>query len=267
MSISRREVNAPTSPRRRWRLGGFLAVLVMLTALGAHATVPARMKDGLSSSSMKVRLVAIAAVAKTKDPDAVALLKPLLVDEAPLVRAAAIDGLGVLRDVGSYAAIDALKDDKDPTVRASVKKAIKLLDTAAIRVDIGDVADLSGRNLLGVTKRLQDKFEIALTTLLRKDVVVARGGVDKGYGAILKIRAVTTGVTDGNGVLEVKCDMTLVELPGKILRLTSTAAAAAGVEGKMPASIEPELANDAIDACAPSLARDFADYIEQHRKR
>lgn len=266
MSILRREVNPPASRRRR-ALAFALAVFFALQASVAHAAIPARIKDGLASSSMKVRLIAIAAVAKTKDPDAAALLRPLIVDEAPLVRAAVVDGLAALRDVGSYTQIVALQEDKDPAVRASVKKALKVLDGAAIRVDIGDVADLSGRNFPGATKRLQDKFEAALGQLLRKDVLIARGGVDKGYGALLKIRAVTTGVTDGNGMLEVKCDMTLVELPGKILRLTSTAAAAAGVEGKLPVAMEPELANDAIDACAPSLAKDFADYVEQRRKR
>ncbi len=239
----------------------------MCTASNAEAAVPARMRDGLSSSSMKVRLIAIAAIAKTRDLEAAALLRPLIADEAPLVRAAVIDGLAVLKDISAYTAIAGLQADPDPAVRSSVKKALKLFDSTAVFVDIGDVADMSGRSFPGLRNRLQDKFETALNQLLKNNVIVARGGIEHGYGALLKIRAITAGVTDGNGILEVKCDMTLVELPGKILRLTSSAAAAAGVEGKMSAKIEPELANDAVDACAPSLARDFADYIEQHRKR
>ena len=239
----------------------------MLSASAASAAIPERMKEGLSAASVKVRLIAIAAVARTKDAEAPALLRPLLADEAPLVRAAAIDGLGALKDVSAYALIAGFNADTDPAVRKAVTKALKILDSVAIRIDIGDVADLSGRNFPGATARLQDRFETALKQLIKKDVIVARGGVDKGYGALLKIRSVTTSVSDGNGVLEVKCDMTLVELPGKILRLTSTAAAAAGVEGKLPAAMEAELANDAIDACAPSLAKDFADYAEQRIKR
>jgi hypothetical protein len=61
--------------------------------------------------------------------------------------------------------------------------------------------------------------------------------------------------------------MTLVELPGKILRLTSSATAAAGVDGEIPPSMEKELATDAINACAPSLAKDFIDYAQQRIRR
>jgi hypothetical protein len=234
----------------------------------ASAAIPARMRDGLSSSSIKVRLIAVSAVAKTKDPEAAALLRPLLADEAPLVRVAAIDGLTALKDVSSSSAIAALASDADPAVRKAVEKSTRVFEVLVVRVDISDVQDLSGRNYANITNRLQQTFERELNKLLKGGLVVERAGsLAKGHGAILKVRSITNSVNAGNGVLEVKCDMTLVEMPGKILRLTSSAAAAAGVEGPMAKSIEPELANDAIDACAPSLAKDFADYIEQRRKR
>jgi HEAT repeat protein len=226
------------------------------------------MREGLSSSSKKVRLIAVAAVAKTKDPEAAALLRPLLADEAALVRIAVIDGLTALADVASSGAIAALATDPDPAVRKAVEKSNNVFELLIVRVDISEVQDLSGRNYANVTTRLQQRFERELGRLLKGGLVVERAGsAAKGHGALLKIRSITNSTSGGNGVLEVKCDMTLVEMPGKILRLTSSAAAAAGVDGAMPKSIEPELANDAIDACAPSLAKDFADYIEQRRKR
>lgn len=267
MSISRREVKAPASRRGFTGIVAACVLAFWVAAGPASAAIPARLREGLAASSVKVRLIAVAAVARTKDAEAAALLRPLLADESPVVRAAVVDSLAALVDVAAYAVIAGLQKDPDAAVRTAAGKALKVLDNASVRVDIGDVADLSGRNYPGVTERLRDRFRLAVESDLKQGVVVGTTAVDKGYGAILKIRTVTTGMSDGNGMLEVKCDMTLVEMPGKILRLTASASAAAGVEGKLPAAMEPELANDAIDACAPSLARDFADYVEQHRKR
>lgn len=245
-----------------------LALLVASAMAGpASAKVPAKLKSGLVSPSEKVRIIAVAAIAKTGDAEAAGLIRGMLADKAPTVRAAAVDGLVALQDASAMADIAALQKDPDETVRAVAERGVKALSAFVVAVDTGEVLDASGRNYPGVTERLQKGFETELKKLLPPDVVVKRGGVEKGYGALLKIRSITNGSDGANGYVEVTCDMTLVELPGKILRLSSKASAAAGVEGTLPPAMEPELTNDGIDACAPSLAKDFADYVEQRRRR
>lgn len=262
MSIWRREVKAFCE----WGVplaifGAFFAALACSSP--AAAAVPKRLKDGLSSSSVKVRVIAVAAVARTKDPTAATLLRPMLADPEPAVRAAAVDGLTLLQDLASAGAIEQLKDDPDSAVRAVVGRAIQKFADAFLQVDTGD---LSGKASPELLERLQSTFETELKRLAQ-GVVTKRGGVKKGLGAMLKIRSITKGSDGGNEFLEVKCDLTLVELPGKILRVSSTATAAAGVEGKIPAKMEPELARDGIDACAPSLAKDFADYVKSRPRQ
>ena len=234
----------------------------------ADAKVPPKLIQGLASNSVKVRIIAVAAIAKTGDPTASPLLRAMLEDQAPTVRAAAVDGLVTLKDAGALALVEAMAGDPDKAVQAVVGRAIKALNGMVLFIDSGDVADISGRNFPNVATRLQAGFEAELRKILPADVVVQRGNVTKGYGALLKVRSAKNGAdAAGNGYLEITCDMTLVELPGKILRLSSKASAAAGVEGKLPPGMEAELANDGIDACAPSLAKDFADYVEQRRPR
>jgi len=224
------------------------------------------MKDGLKSDSYKVRLIAVAAIAKTKDKEAAALIKPLLADKEPAVRAAAVDGLALLKDVGSYDAVFALNNDADPAVRAVVTRALDALATNLLAIDTGDATDLSGKATPAQVTKLQTLFEAELKKL-SKGVKAVHGGVTKGYGALLKIRSVTKTQDGGNEILQVKCDMTLVEYPGKVLRLTSSATAGAGVEGTISPKMEPDLLNDGLDACAPSLAKDFADYLENRLGR
>jgi hypothetical protein len=256
MSILRREVKV----FRQWGVPLSILLFVLSIAIPANAAVPARLKDGLSSSSVKVRVIAVAAVAKTKDPEAAALLRPMLGDPEAAVRAAAVDGLVLLKDLGAAAAIAKLKDDPDAAVRAVVGRGLPKLSAALIQVDTGDLSDLRGKASPELLDRLRSTFEAELQKQ-SGGVNIQRGGAQKGLGAMLKIRSITKGSDGANEFIEVKCDLTLVELPGKILRVSSTANAAAGVEGKMPAKMEAELAKDGIDACAPSLAKDFADYI------
>lgn len=256
MSMLRREVKV----FRQW--GVLLPILLvgLAFAVPTSAAVPARLKDGLSSSSVKVRVIAVAAVAKTKDPEAAALLRPMLADPEAAVRAAAVDGLVLLKDAGAAAAIAKLKDDPDAAVRAVVGRGLPKLAGALIQVDTGDLSDLSGKASPELLERFRSTFEAELQKQAG-GVNIQRGGVQKGLGAMLKIRSITKGSDGANEFIEVKCDLTLVELPGKILRVSSTANAAAGVEGTMPARMELELAKDGVDACAPSLAKDFADYV------
>jgi hypothetical protein len=249
---------------RRW-------VVVFLLVLGVSSeglsAIPQRLKDGLTSSSVKVRVIAVAAIAKTKDPGATALVRPLLKDPDGAMRAAAVDALAVLKDVTSLPTISAMKSDPVPAVRAVVARAEKaLMAVGAIAVDTGDVSDLSGKASPALVNKLQTLFETELNAI-SGGLAIKHGGVAKGYGALLRIRSITKMADGGNEFMHIKCDMTLVELPGKVLRLTSSANASAGVEGTIPANMEAELISDGIVACAPSLAKDFSDYIEQRRGR
>jgi hypothetical protein len=240
-----------------------VAVLLAFTAVAARAEVPLKVRDGLTSPKPKVRIVAIAAVGKSKDPEARRLLEPLLADEDGAVRAAVVDAIGNLADPSALKSLEKVRDDKDPTVQAVLARVVPALEAMRINLDIGEVIDLTNNAYPGLVTRLQDKTEAALTSELGARASVKRGGVDKGYGLVLTIRYAKQ-VKDGpNTLLEVKCEMTLIELPGKILRLSSNATAAAGVAGALPKSMEAELARDAVDACAPSLAKDFADYARQ----
>lgn len=259
MSIIRREVKA-------WlRRGWVPLVLSLCLSSPAGAAVPAMLKDGLKSPSAKVRIIAMASIAKInkgKDDEATALLIGMLTDPEASVRAAAVDAVSGRADPKVEAALAGLKDDADAAVRSLVAKRLAALDSKKILVDIGEAADLSNAGLTGLVALLQGGVEKALTEQLPA-VAVRRGGVAKGYGLLLNIRSVNRKTQGGNGILEVKCELMLVELPGKVFRASYNATAGAGVEGELPKNMEQELAKDAIDACAPSLAKDFIDYAQQ----
>ncbi len=257
MSIIRREVKP---------LLCALGLSLALTSTTAAAFVPRQLKDALTSDSTKVRVIAIASIAKTKDPEARGLLEKMLGDKESSVRAAAVDGLALLKDPAALVALQALKNDPDAAVKAVVARAVAVLEALQVNVDIGDAEDLSKSGIDGLVALLQTNVERELRAQM-PTLSIRRGGVDKGYGLILKIRSINKSKQDGNGILEVKCDLTLVELPGKILRLSSSATAAAGLEGDIPKTMERELATDAINACAPSLAKDFVEYAQQRIRK
>lgn len=243
-----------------------LGLGLTLTSTSAQAAVPRPLKDALTSDSTKVRVIAIASIAKTHDAEARGLLEKMLSDKESSVRAAAVDGLALLKDPGALVALQAVKNDPDDAVKAVVARAITTLEALQVNVDIGDAEDLSKSGIDGLVGLLQTNVEKELRSQLPA-LSIRRGGVEKGYGLILKIRSVNKTKQEGNGVLEVKCDLTLVELPGKILRLSSSATAGAGVEGDIPKAMEKELATDAINACAPSLAKDFVEYAQQRIRK
>ncbi len=264
MSILRPEVKAwPCATRAASVL---LLAIVVLTSTSAAAAVPQKLKEGLASSSTKVRIIAIAGISKTGDAEARVLLEPLLTDAEASVRAAAVDGLANIKDPAALPALRWLQADPDPAVRKVVGRALATLEALVINVDIGDVEDLSDSGIPGLVALLQGGVEKELQTSM-PTLGVKRGGVVKGYGLLLKIRSVKRSKQGGSGVLEIKCDMTLIELPGKILRLSSSATAGAGVDGDIPPSMEKELAQDAINACAPSLAKDFIEFAQQLRTK
>ena len=78
----------------------FLALFAVLSlANQARADSAAdnfnKLKDGLTSSSPKVRIVAVSGISKSKDAHARELIEPLLKDSEPTVRVTVVEGLGL----------------------------------------------------------------------------------------------------------------------------------------------------------------------------
>ncbi|MBM4279723.1 MAG: HEAT repeat domain-containing protein [Deltaproteobacteria bacterium] len=273
------EVKPPSyrrpGPRRRarWlparRASGVLraavtVALVLGLCAAAMAAIPRPVREALQSRSAKVRILGITGVAKSRDAEAPRLLRALLADPEPAVRAAAVDAFATLKDPAALSSVQALGQDADPTVRAAVARATAALEKLVLAIDVGDVEDLSDKSVPGLLPVLQDGVEQALRAELGKAATTRRGGVATGYGAVLRLRSLRRLDNNGDGV---KCDVTLLELPGRILRFTSSATAAAGVVGPLKKSMERELALDGIGACAPSLARDIAEYVRLRAPR
>ncbi len=258
MSILRSVVNG-------LRIMPWIVVLAVAAGLAPTpvAAVPPRLQEGLRSSSVKVRVLSVTALARTKDKDATALLRPLLGDPEPAVRAAVVDALVALKDRDSIVSITRLKQDPDDTVRAVVHRALQALVVASVRLDVGDLSgQLSESHLRLLATTFADELSKAAP-----GVVVAKDDVSRGYGALLRIRHVKK-TSDGTGEsITASCELTIVELPARALRLSLTADATAGVDGTISTSMMTELISDTIGACAPSLAQDAAGYLVSRAKR
>jgi hypothetical protein len=242
-----------------------MLMVALLCAASARAEVPAKLKAGLSSSSIKVRLLSIAALAATKDEAAAVLLVPLLTDDEASVRAATIDALAKLDDVASAPVIRVLMNDSETVVADAATRAVKKLATAGLAVDITGT-DYSTQKFPG----LSDKLSQGVTTDVKRSVgrrvrVTVPGTTsEKGLHAAVAIRAID--VDKATSTVTVKCEVTVTENPGNILRLSATAQAAVGVEGKLSDGFIKELANDGITACIPSIAKDAREYIDRRAK-
>ncbi len=249
------------------RVKAFLAALFFAFSLGnAHAAgVSAKLKKSLDATSPKVRIAAIVAISKSKAPEARELLERMLGDEEATVRAAAIEGLGTLGDPAALPAVTLAARDTDAPVQSAAKSTLALLEARRTRVDITDVGDLSGKSFKGLADLLQKGVSDVVTKQGGPAYVLVKDQNGKGYGLGLKIRTITQKQGTGANLVEVKCDMTIVELPSKALRLASSATSAAGIEGTISPRMEEELARDAVNACAPALAKDFLDYMTMRR--
>lgn len=246
-----------------------VAFLVALLFSGSAwaAPVSAKLKKSLTDKSVKVRIAAVVAVGKAKAPESRELLERMLYDSEPAVRAAAIEALGDLGDPASLPALASFAADPTPMVGDIAKRTVTLLEARRERVDLSDVGDQSGVSYgAGLATKLQE----VVGETLKKDggasYLVENGGVQKGWLLGLKIRGVKQVQQGAATLVEVKCDMTVAELPGKILRLASSATTAAGIEGKVSPRMEEELAKDAIGACGPALVKDYLDYMKKRPK-
>lgn len=258
-----------TRVKRIWRAWAALGLLAAaLASPGAGAELPQKLLDGLASSSSKVRIVAVSNVARSKDPQARKLIEPLLSDSDPAVRAAVVEGLGRIADPAALTALAAVRADADATVQSVLKRVVPALEALVVHIYVGDAKDLSGGALPGLADKLKRDVKAALVAKLGPGFVLIDDPTKKSYGAApLNIRSVTRSKDGKNSFLEIKCELTLVEMPGNILRAALSSTAAVGVEGEISKKLEPELANDAIAACAPEVAGDFASYVKERSRR
>jgi hypothetical protein len=243
----------------------FLALVLAFSLGNAHAAVPAKVKKGLDAKAPKVRIAAIVAISKLKDPEARSLLERMLTDEEATVRAAAIEGLGKIGDPAALPAVARAAKDTDNPVADVAKATLSLLESRRTRVDMSDIGDLSGKNYKGLTEMLEKGVADTVAKQGGPAYVLVKDQNGKGYGLGLKIRAIAQKQQGAVNLVEVKCDMTIIELPSKALRLASSATSAAGIEGTISPRMEEELSRDAVAACAPALAKDFLDYMTMRR--
>ncbi len=251
-------------PQERRRPGGWCVVVWVLLLSGAgRAAVPPSLRAGLHSTSLKARLLAITGVVKTRDAEAAALLAPLLTDPAPAVRVATLVALSTLGDPIALDAATLCVDDPDAAVRAQATTTVRALQKRVLDLELGEVRDVAGLAPAGQMPRLQSAVDQSLRDALGSAVRMKRGGVTAGLGVKVTLRSLRQVVDNESTLIEVTCDATVVEIPGQVLRLTASATAAAGIEGKLTPALEAELAGDALQACAPVVAKDIADYVKK----
>lgn len=279
-----------------WSMGcALLVISPILWEMPAYsqsqAEIPSSVLQGLKSAQPRVRIAALVAVAKLKHPNSRALIEEKLGDSDNTVRAAAVDALGQLGDPAALASIRPLVNDSDALVKSTADSTIKLLDkirleqekskslaqnpssganatpvvipAGSVGVHMDATTDLSGRNFAGLTNQLTTLFSKNVQTKGGNKYVLTEGKLDKGFGVALKIRKITTNNGSSESFVDVKCDMTVTELPGNALRLAANANASVGIEGSLDPATELDLANDGVKECAPSLAQDFVEYMKK----
>jgi hypothetical protein len=249
----------------------FIACCSMAGSLFAEPVSPTVLA-GLESEKPRVRIGAVVAIAKSDDENARRYLEGMLRDSDDTVRAAACEQLMKRGDPTALPAVRALVDDKSALVKKIANKAIAALEKAAkksgvvvppgklVLADISDATDGSEKAAPGIVERLREGVKAALTTETRVPLDVRDTKQKDGFGLKLRIRSIDESVQDGVTIVSVKCEMTLVKLPENALRLQSTATAGAGIEGTLTDRDRAELQRDAVDACAPELAKDFIEY-------
>ena len=260
------------TPHPLW--GVALGVTLACGLLGApqlHARIPEAQRKGLASASVKLRLVAIAALVHSKDDEARILLQGIVLhDVEPTVRAAALDALAKREDVAAIDVVVAAQNDDDPFVKETAARVLLALRVRQTPVDISASTDRSGAKVAGIADRLRQKVAPQLRASLGPMFYVSENPEPRGYALILDIRSINAESDKVQSTVTVRCEATVVENPGQIMRLVLASTATAGVEGMLDEKTKRELISDGIDACGPALAKDFLDYVQQrtlHRKQ
>lgn len=260
---------------RRFFVGAMLASAAVWLAAAQTAQAEGlspKLLEKLESSSVRVRIAAVVAVSKSGAKNARGILeKALLEDKTVPVRAAAAEGLGRLGDPKALPAIERALQDPSGLVKkvaraaraklkSSASRAASPVSGPAIGVDLSDVDDISKAGFDGLAAQLQREVKKNIEANRRRNWQVSTTPRKKGYGLITRVRSIKPFSQDGVNGLDVRCEMTVVKLPSKALRLSLRANAAAGVQGKLSSKSKPGLARGGITACSKALAEDFIDY-------
>lgn len=222
----------------------------------ASPKAPATVKDVLAASTVK-------------GPAGTAALLKYLEAPAATVRKVAASRLGERGDVSADAALAkvAIKD-KSAAVREAAKRARGQLRAASkavkkkVVVEVPAAGALDDNIPLAATEQLTRLVRAAVKSDPRRAFVVKeKANKEPGYSLLLSIRSATDGKQGNVSLVEARCELTLLALPSRSLRLSSSASAAAGMEGDLSPAERDELLQDAVGACAPALAADFIDYV------
>lgn len=253
---------AETSPSR-FRYRWFWALLVLLLH---PPSLRAATTDGLLQAvkdpRYKVRIQAAAALATSGDARSLDALLNLLHDPEALVRAATCDALIALGDPAALDAMQALFNDSDTLVRRRARLGVQTLhglsrlqQTAkgSVQLDLpvdnsgGDFGDLATVLRRGLEEKLRER-STALSTLRKR------------YRLLSQIRKVERYPEADGEVIEVHCDLTILELPSQALRLSNQVTASVMSAGLTDQVERRELAEAATEEAGRRLIEDFASW-------
>ena len=246
-----------------------MCAVALLFPLSAFAqNVPDKVKAALDSRSSRVRIAAIAAISKSKAIDAQGLIETKLKDDTATVRAAAVEALARIGNSKSIALVKQMRTDKSKLVKKIVEQSLVILEakqrsakSPRVKVRVFDVLNTTGLDLGDAEKQFRTLVDGALNNETRRRFELQDDAKSKGYGLMLKISAMKPFAQDAVKGVQVDCEVTVVELPSKNLRMNSRATTGAGIEGDLSDKMKVELTGDAISACAPALVEDFVDFI------
>jgi hypothetical protein len=287
----------PILPRAM--LPTLLAVALALgLALPASAAepIPTELLQGLENKSPKVRIYAVSMLARMKDRRVRLILQGMLDDRAPTVRAAALEGLETLGDPEALVAVRKMKKDRSGLVRKVAKRVEKVLlrakkggesnaeqskttvakasggDTGpiprgSVAVDLSRVADDSDGSIPGLADELRVQMTKAVKSDARRKFYVSYERLKKGLALNARIRKVRVVPQGTDTVVEITCGMTIAQLPGNILRLSSNATVGVALAGSLTDKEKKSLADSGIQACAGALAKDFTDYVVERVRK
>ncbi len=239
------------------------ALLLAVVVLAAPSRQ--RLVQLLSDPRYKIRIQAAAVLAKQGDPASRLPIEDLLDDKHDLVRAAACDALATLDDPGALPALQAVLRDENDTVRRRARLAIRLLkatrkragqkDSAAAKVKIDMVTDASKAGIAGLDQALRRGLEEGL-----QEHADALGKLRRRYQLIAQVRSVERKVSAKQSKVTVKCQITVVELPRRTMRLSTQVTAAAALDGRASKGELGGLAGDVAIGAGVELIREFSDW-------
>jgi len=245
-------------------------IVVAATLLGSLLLIAAddaqeadKLYASLTDPRYKVRIQAAAALAARQDPYALSALEQLLGDSEPLVRAAACDALMVQGNPAALVAVDRLTNDPDDLVRKHARLTVRVLNAQkknAVRAAAGSVAietvtDVSQSGHQGLDEALRSGLSTALA-----NQAVSLKALTRRYALFVQVRSVEQHIGDSESSVQVRCQLTVAELPRRTLRLSTQVTANATVEGRLAGNELLETARDAARSAGAELGHEFTTW-------